>query len=352
VEPLLEDCTIENSPPGPYENYVSCPSDGETLNVAITATAVSPPLVSFRYSCGTACLNCYYQLAGTGSSPACSSSQIPATCDGTWHAVTDLTCSPPGGTAKLILEGTSSSGAYTFNIDSVSFGQPTITDDPHFVGFYGQHFEVHGISTLVYNLISQHDFQLNARFLHRPTPLLSEYSTWISDIGAQFGPNFRLQANCNGTVALNDVELPVPSGEMEIIPTVVIIRHSKTSFTITTQHFRLAIDLDSVGINEWCPETGCPHIDISASVFDYYDHSWKRGEGGHLKELNQIAQPLNNHSNLKIGKTHGLLGQTVRNIKHENKENGEEYIEGNVADYHIKDNNLFGSDFLYNQFEF
>jgi len=44
---------------------------------------------------------------------------------------------------------------------------------------------------------------------------------------------------------------------------------------------------------------------------------------------------------------HGLQGQTWRNVEYPS---GLEY-EGSISDYHVTDGNLFGSSFVFNQFQ-
>jgi len=44
---------------------------------------------------------------------------------------------------------------------------------------------------------------------------------------------------------------------------------------------------------------------------------------------------------------HGLQGQTWRNVEYPS---GLEY-EGSINDYHVVDDNLFGNDFVFNQFK-
>jgi len=44
---------------------------------------------------------------------------------------------------------------------------------------------------------------------------------------------------------------------------------------------------------------------------------------------------------------HGLQGQTWRNVEYPS---GLEY-EGSISDYHVTSGNLFGSDFVFNQYK-
>jgi len=44
---------------------------------------------------------------------------------------------------------------------------------------------------------------------------------------------------------------------------------------------------------------------------------------------------------------HGLQGQTWRNVEYAS---GLEY-EGSIMDYHVVDGNIFGTDFVFNQFQ-
>ena len=77
-------------------------------------------------------------------------------------------------------------------------------------------------------------------------------------------------------------------------------------------------------------------------------------KGGLPKILNvQGGQPtLTETAQLcdHVGHTHGLLGQTVRYIKYENKLPEEQFIEGTVDEYRIEGNDIFGTQFKYTQF--
>jgi len=50
------------------------------------------------------------------------------------------------------------------------------------------------------------------------------------------------------------------------------------------------------------------------------------------------------HSEIPL---HGLQGQTWRNVEYPS---GLEY-EGTINDYHVTDGNLYGTDFVFNQFQ-
>ena len=73
--------------------------------------------------------------------------------------------------------------------------------------------------------------------------------------------------------------------------------------------------------------------------------------------INLSSVRINNWSNLLSTKPHGLLGQTWRSINQSIKQSInqsinhlKQVIEGEVDDYVIASNDLFGTDFMYNRY--
>ena len=68
-----------------------------------------------------------------------------------------------------IVEGCASvncSGRCDINVDLERQLPPSVSGDPHFVGFRGQRYDFHGVADGVFNLITDTNFHLNARFVN------------------------------------------------------------------------------------------------------------------------------------------------------------------------------------------
>lgn len=60
------------------------------------------------------------------------------------------------------------------------------------VGFNNQEFLFHGTSNDIYNIISEKEFQFNAKFIHYNSKYLADYSTWFSEFGLKIGKNNKI----------------------------------------------------------------------------------------------------------------------------------------------------------------
>ena len=60
------------------------------------------------------------------------------------------------------------------------------------MGFNNQEFLFHGTSNDIYNIISERNFQFNAKFLHYNSKYLADYSTWFSEFGLKIGKNNKI----------------------------------------------------------------------------------------------------------------------------------------------------------------
>lgn len=133
-----------------------------------------------------------------------------------------------------------------------------------------------------------------------------------------------------------------------------IVREKQYQLHVRTGDFSFEFDVNPIGHAEWC-SNGCPHIDFTASVMDVDNHVWMTAEGRH-----QIGEESTKKSILKqtthrvhtntVGKTHGLLGQTVHNKEYPDHEADMRYIEGTLLDYVVHGNDIFGDKFKFNQY--
>jgi len=203
---------------------------------------------------------------------------------------------------------------------------PTIVGDPQFVGLRGQSYQVHGIDGAVYNIISEKETQVNSRFVFLSegscpifngvpdTNCWSHPGSYLGEIGIQQvvdGKTHAALITSGGAkegfsaVQLDGHKLKV--GETKTYGTFSITYSTTHSITVTTAHF-----------------------DFEFSNSDMF-----------------INQALRAKLPLSKLTSHGLLGQT-----HSAKvyPTATRYIEGSVDDYVIADNDIFGTDFIHNQF--
>jgi len=197
------------------------------------------------------------------------------------------------------------------------------SDDPHFVGFNNQEFLFHGTSNDIYNIISEKEFQFNAKFKHYNSKYLADYSTWFSEFGLKIGKNNKIYINSSCNFELNEKIIKIGE-KIDFIENEIYFslnHYSECDLNLKTKLFELNFFVNKIGHSEWCSE-GCPHIDFNANIIDSDE----------------------------IYKIHGILGQTIKNITYVHNI-GYEYIEGKPQDYKEKSGNLFGDKFKFNQFQ-
>jgi hypothetical protein len=205
--------------------------------------------------------------------------------------------------------------------------------EPHFFGLRGQKFVIHPLEGNVYNLISSTSLQLNVEFVYlethhdcptMPSTELRASACWtapasyMSRLGAMTSAGERiLIASGSGdsgfsSVVLNKQDLQV--GDMvQLTDGGYIVFNSTHELTFYSDAFRMTI------------ENSDEFMTISTVSVDPSD--WPkltRGSG-----------------------THGLLGQTWRNKRYGGHV---PEIEGDVDDYLVNENHLFGVEFVFNQF--
>jgi len=224
------------------------------------------------------------------------------------------------------------------NVTSYSFAisknPPPIIGDPQIVGLQGQDFQVHGIPDEIFNLVTYPNLQVNARFVYLSsaechdnfTACFAHPGTYIGEEGIRVGTDrvhvkagsFKkgLTVSINGQ-RVNERENKLKLGSVQLV-----------------SHRRVVVNT--------------PVMSLTVSNSD--------------KFLNQEVQ-LHDNKLLSIGKSrrvlsdneqfhtevplHGLQGQTWRNVEYPS---GLDY-EGSINDYHVVDGNLYGTDFMFNQFK-
>ena len=202
-----------------------------------------------------------------------------------------------------------------------------ITGDPQFVGLRGQQYQVHGIDGAVYNIISEEHTQVNSRFVFltegecpviggmRDTNCWSHPGSYLGEMSFQAVVDGKLHAALvqagpafTGFAGVQVDGQALSVGESVELGDFTLAYTSSHDVSVTTRSFDFALHNSDAFINQ----------QLKARV-----------------PLSQLS-------------AHGLLGQT-----HSAKTyaNALKHVEGDVDDYVVQDGNIFGSDFLFNQFQ-
>ena len=209
----------------------------------------------------------------------------------------------------------------------IVYTPPSITGDPQFVGLLGQSYQVHGIDGAVYALISEPAMQLNARFRFltgpRQCPVMpstgrtskacwSHEGSYLSELG--------LMTKATGE------KVQVIAGSAQ-------------------QGF------ESVSVNGQQLAVG--ESTASNAVSRQSSHELVLRAGSFVVEVESVDGFVNLRSvTATVAKSqlasHGLLGQTWSTRRHQSTL---KVIEGEVDDYVVAEDHVFGKLFMYNQYE-
>ena len=248
--------------------------------------------------------------------------------------VTELYLVGPQGNLSHL---TGCSYQYEFILNNPQYNPGTganIVGDPQFKGLRGQSFQVHGVDGAVYNLISDANQQLNTRFtfLEGPRPCPVMPSTGKQSAACWSHPGSYLSEL--GLKTSGGSQLLISSGEASQGFASVQLNGKALAVGSTTEL--------SFSDNE---QSG------SVTVMNSHELSIKSGLYELVVENNDgfvnLRSVYVSAANWPKLASHGLLGQTWQNKRWGGKI---KEIEGDVDDYLIEDDNLFGDNFLDNQF--
>ena len=208
-----------------------------------------------------------------------------------------------------------------------STGASSVLGDPQFVGLRGQSYQVHGIDGAVYNIISEQSTQVNARFVfltQGSCPLIGGFAdsncwshpgSYLGELSFQQLVDGELHAALvtagpakKGFAGVQMDGKVVAIGQTVSFGSFSLTVKSTHSVEVTTEHFAFELSNSDMFVNQA----------VRATV-----------------PLSSLA-------------SHGLLGQTHSGKTHPGPLR---HVEGNVDDYVIADSDVFGTDFLYNQFQ-
>jgi len=202
-----------------------------------------------------------------------------------------------------------------------------VVGDPQFLGLRGQSYQVHGVPGEIYSIVSTPAMQYNARFVFldggecpvidgQPlTGCWSHPGTYLGELGLKTNHGDRIRIRSGS--AQEGLKLVEVNGRPVDIEESVELAAGMGMVTLDSTH------LVTVSIGSW------------QFAFENSDHFVNQRVRIRLSEAAEE-------------RAHGLLGQTWREVTYKN---AIKYVEGSVDDYVVKDGDLFGDKFSFNQFQ-
>jgi len=218
---------------------------------------------------------------------------------------------------------------------------PKASGDPHINGFLGQKFDFHGDAEKVFNILSDHDIQVNAKIVGADLAPDFKQKTYFGSFGIKIGED-KLFISCDRALD-GDYKKKYTGHVLELngqsIADSVKRDYEMDGFKLrlNEKRHRLTIEHDVYTFNiqySSSARSSC-HINLRASV-----------------RTQKSVQQANNRITSTHLCPHGVLGQTVRstpNLKSDGR-NGEGVIEGIYTSYHVFGNKIFGDQFDFNCF--
>ena len=217
-------------------------------------------------------------------------------------------------------------------------GQPStgafVAGDPQFKGLRGQSFQVHGVDGAVYNLISDSNMQLNTRFTFlegpRPCPVMpstGKVSAACWSHPGSYLSELALKTSGGSQVLIVSGEASQGFASIQLDgKTMAVGSTAELSFSDSDATGSLTVDTTH-------------ELTIRSGLFELVVEN---NDG--FVNLRSVYVSAANWPKLAA---HGLLGQTWQNKRYGGKI---KEIEGDVDDYLVEDDNMFGDNFLYNKF--
>jgi len=301
--------------PGTRESYWFHPPNNGALygNATLVASAFSPDFITT----GMVAANPVGQFLGSQANPV-----------NTTGIYTFTFTIPVLQTVNVVLTYINS-GAPQPVIDVITIrvdNPAAVVGDPQFVGLRGQSFQVHGIDGAIYNIVSGAHMQVNARFVflsEGKCPILNgipEPNCWSHE-GSYLG-EMSFQQIVDGKLH----QALVSAGSADEGFAGIVVDGHELAVGEVASYGTFSVTFKSTHV-----------VEIETELFTFV-----------LSNSDMfINQAVSNKVALSKLNTHGLLGQT-----HASKiyNTPARYIEGEVDDYVIQENDMFGTDFAYNLF--
>jgi len=211
---------------------------------------------------------------------------------------------------------------------------PLVHGDPQIVGLQGQDFQVHGMPDEIFNMITYPNLQVNARFVYLSsgachdnfTACFAHPGTYISEEGIRLGSD-KIHVAAGSfkkglTVSVNGKKVTEKNTSVKL-GSVELVNHRRV--VVKTPIMAITISNSDKFLNQETQLFDQKLLALGAERTVLGD-----GEGFHSEV------PL-----------HGLQGQTWRNVEYPS---GLEY-EGSISDYHVTSGNIYGTEFVFNQFK-
>jgi hypothetical protein len=234
---------------------------------------------------------------------------------------------PAAGTSALYV--LAFNGLYTFPLPAAPSGG-SVLGDPSFVGLRGQTFQVHGMDGAVYSLLSSQCLQLNALFSFLDQGRCPLLPTGLHDTNCWSHPGSYL-----GAIGLR---VTVESGAAHLLR-LTAGPHDVGFSAVKLDSATLPVGSTFTDGTFSVSHTGSHAVEVQTAQFAL----WFSNSDRFVNQQLAVRVPMS-----ELSGTHGLLGQTHSRRVYSN---ALRYVEGDVDDYTVADNDLFGYASLYNRFE-
>ena len=308
--------------------FSSVPSSAAATSAPVAATSAPAAATSSPATAASATVSAAISARAASSSAAVSSSGASSAAAVSSSAVASSSATPP---SSAIAAPTSTPGATSVGTTDA----PRAVGDPVFVGFLRQRFQVHGIDGSVYNILSQGSVSINALFVFLEsgkcpvvngvalTNCWSHPGSYFGSLALQTSDGDQLEiisgsaAEGFGSVRFDGETMKAAQGVRGAGVNLSFQLLSSHEMSLTIDNYRLVVENSDMFVNI-----------ASIEVLD-----WQR--------LVSVDRP------------HGLFGQTwkpSRKARGEHVLAAKDVVEGDVDDYVIASDQLFGTDFVYNEF--
>ena len=304
-----------------FSSSSSSPVPSSPNSVSSSGVSSSPNSVS---SSGVSSSPISVSSSGVSSSPnslsssGVSSSPISVSSSGVSSSPNTVSSSGASSPPNSV----SSSGASSSPAGSLASStgiRSAVVGDPMFIGLRGQHYQVHGIDGAVYNLITDEQLLVNARFHFLSSgrcPTMTQLTSCWSHPGSYLGE-----------VGIRTVEgdsLVVSSGE-----------YDEGFASIMFNEARLSVGMNVTGSGMEVHVLSTHELWLRAGNFELHlDNSDRFINIVQLRVLQWHMLT-----------SHGLVGQTWRQPSQPGKQ--VRYVEGDIDDYVEQNNDLLGNALVY-----
>lgn len=204
---------------------------------------------------------------------------------------------------------------------------PVVVGDPQFVGLRGQSYQVHGMDGAVYNLITERNTQVNSRFVFLTEGQCPTINGKVDTVGCWSHPGSYM-------------------GELSFQSVVDGKLHAAlvTAGDATKGFSAVQVDGKAVKVGD-------------TVSFGAFSLTYTSTHGAYVTLDNYNIELSNSDMFLNLAliakvplsqlKSHGLIGQTHSTKTYKNTV---KYVEGEVDDYIVTDDDVFGTAFPFNKF--